>query len=332
MFHFFNLFTIACLSLATTSSTCMDAPITIREITAVPQPGLSAFLKNNRAAIGNKEGWNIVDIQNNTIIKSITPGINRIITNKKRNLIASESGETCFLYDTKNNGPLWQHNIDFLARCTFTADDTLWVLNDNGTLFNNQGKEYPLKNAQYTSSRLCSHPTKKQIFYILEVYTEKDGLTKDTLYIANLEGHTPSVTSIPLPFRQFYNTFSNQALPAEHSPLGSIIALYYPCDNCWSLYNYENKETFGDSDLIGCLNLAFHPTKPIIAMIMKNNLLKLYNFQTQKFVAQSSIPEEPSLMCGIIQRTIDFSPDGKKLIFTPKNKCFVADINPALYD
>ena len=330
MFHFFSLFTLACLSLVSTQSTCMDAPITIREITAISKPGFAAFLQNNNTATITGRTCSVVDLAHDVSIIGIPlEKPNRVIINDKKNLIAAANHDTCVLYDTETYSTKWQHTIEIMDRLAFTPDDTLWVLTKKGMLFNSIGKTYQIPHAVYTDINICSHPRKQQLFYT----KPEENLAKSILYALKIKNDIPTIEPMLIPPRLISNFFDNSAMLSLHAPTENIVALYYPIDGNWSLYNYTEDRIINDAAFVECNNLAFHPNKAIVAMVMKNKLLRLYNFKTNTLLAEINLPNPPfPSTTAINQRTMDFSIDGNRLIFMLADKCFVADINPAVLD
>lgn len=366
MSYLFNRFVAAYILFGSANIFTMNAnPIKIQEVTIVPKAWLAGMLINNHALIANTDAYHIIELTNNhtitkkTSLKSLTSlpfkpkviqtdsGYNvvnhdneteifkqdipvhpfKFSTNKTRNLVGIQALNKFLVYDVHAKTTTWQLDIDAtFSASAFTPNNIFWILKDDGTILNNLNKEYTLANGQGTNLYCCPHPTKEEIFY-----TQDNGSDQTYLCTINVEQDQPTLTKTLLPSREPSNLYSNQPATQLHSQEGSTIAFYWTFDGNWSLYNHEKQQEI--CKLPDCNNLALHPTKPVVGMITKDGVLQLYNFETNTLLAESPMKTQPYPSTTPLNKiTMDFSLDGTQLIFILRDKCYLADIAPAIFN
>jgi len=313
--------------ISSTNMFTMDLPLTVRKVTAVEEPILTGLLHNKNAVIANSSGYHIVDTNDNAIIHSILCHPFRFALNKKKSLIGIQTFEKFLVYDTITNSITWKLDYDpSFDSSVFTANNIFWVLKENGTMINNLGKEYLIPSSNTGNTCCCSHPTKEKIFYTTSI-----ALQKNLLCRINLKEGNPTITQSILPDRLPCNLIDNEPITKIHSYQGNILAFYWPIDRNWSLYDHEKQEEI--CKLPQCNNLALHPNKHILAMITADGLLQIYNFKEDKILDQLNMENTPyPSTTPLNEITMDFSLDGKQLIFMFRGNCYLANIAPILFE
>lgn len=320
----FRHYIIFYASISSTYFFCMDAPsgpdpIVIRELTIVHQPWLAGFLAGNKALLGNHSGYNIIDIDENKTIVHIPLLALRFVTNQNKSLIGFQTRDKFLIYNVNLGTSTWESSIsqgETIHSSVFTADDRFWIL-QNGMVQSDHGDSFIVPETKNITLNVSCDPTEKKIFF-----THEKKITKNFFCQIALNQKKPIVHSIELPHRLLANVTDNRPQVTLHSPVADVVGLYYAFDGNWSLYNYKKKII---RIIAECKNLAFHPTRPIVALLMVNKTLQLYDFAKETIINKAKIDERP-YTSGLNQRSMDFSLNGKQLIFILKDQCFLADM------
>lgn len=297
----------------------MDAPnqVIIQEITAIKKPQRIGFINSYSLMIASKKGAFIVNWPDNATIETIYKNNDMFpvycFLNSKKNAIVTSDPEQVNLYDLEGK-ITWKSNKQN-ASTVFTPSDKLYTLSGS-TLECNTGKTFEVPgDAPFWYGIISSHPTKEKIFY-----TNYKPQSNSILFTVNLDEDPVITTSQELPNPS--NKSDNMTFAQLHSPCENIIALSYPLNETWTLYNPENN-TFILED-IQCRTLAFHPTKSLLAMLTKDGYIELYDFKIKKTISKTteSLGQVPAWE-SVNERVIDFSEEGDFLAVIVDKKCFV---------
>jgi len=290
--------------------------LTIKEITAVENPKRIGFINSHSLMIASETGASIVNWPDNVTIKNIYKSDMfplQCFLNNKKNAIAVSSPFRVNLYNLEGE-KTWALNKQN-ASIVFTPSDTLYALSGS-TLECNTGETFNVPgDAPFWYGVIAAHPTKEKIFY-----TNYEPTSNSVLFTVNLDQDPVVTTSQELPNPS--NKSDNMTFAQLHSPCENIIALSYPTNETWTLYNPENHTLILED--IRCRTLAFHPTKSLLAMLTKDGYIELYDFKTKKTISRTteSLGQVPAWE-SLNERLIDFSEGGDFLAVIVDKKCFV---------
>lgn len=312
----------------------MQSPIKeliVQEITVVKEPICVTFRNKNQIVVASQKRIDTVDWRNNCLEHTLNSNgmfILNCLYNKKTQCIAAADNSEVILYDDKDKN-IWQTTTKPNLSCTFTANDTLYVMG-SGILQNSRDKtvvKIPGKQPNLYGNMLPD-PKKPRIFY-----TERISLTESALNTIKIRDNNITFEKQILPIPSKINEDSNKPYPYAYWPTEKIVALYYIWGNYWNLYDIKNKKFIEEN--LECYNLAFHPKKPLLALITKEGFVFLRNIFDKTIVAQTSkplttVPQDSPLW----EKTIDFSEDGDQLalviVSDNTNQCFVlSNLNKA---
>lgn len=306
--------------------------IVTKEITAISQPRQVSSLKGgNTLLVSNVEGSFIVDWQTNQKTSDLLIGKYQIGTfpNKQKNAVVAVpccDGITgkIQLFDIESKQLKWECETElnpyFDPSYTFAQNGDLYVVKGDGNMRCSNGQFYYSRDAQTGyKGIITTHPSEEKIFFT-KVENIAGKLKASLGTIKFNKPLFPDVSFDELP--ENLDADNDRPYAQAHSSIGEIIALCYASTPLWVLYNQITKQIV--RNLPNCRLLAFHPNKPLSAMLTKDGFVEISDINTGDIIAKTEKPfEAPSPAEAVNQRLIDFSEDGENLAVIVNDKCFV---------
>jgi WD40 repeat protein len=289
-----------------------------RQLTIPTNPRQALYLTNNRVAISGEKGCSIIDPTTDTLIKQISYiSYPHIALHPNATKIALAYPEKVTIYNAQTGEQEWNIKNPLLST---TIISSIFSPLEDSILIN-----YPHNTTCHTR---YNH---KYLFFAAEHHHPNRPIiafhpTKSLMCIADNPGDMTIIYQKTCNIES--RLFSNASHEfCEYSPNGSLIAL----GNKKSMYILDPESTDPQTPLkikkgerVSCIK--FHPNSAVLATLSNiRSIVRYWDVVTQQLIV-SMAPLSAYCSDFFNKNTLSFSPDGKNLLVTVSDKCFVTPV------